>query len=88
MKGVPRHPILSLTAHVTKGVFRVIGGAGITTGTGATWATQDLCAGTRTMVGNGRVRVLDIAHKKTFTVKAGRSLLVRARLFASRVRTR
>jgi hypothetical protein len=88
IKGVPRHPIRSLTARVTKGVFRVIGGAGITTGTGATWATQDLCAGTRTLVGKGRVRVFDRVRKRTITVRAGRSLLVRARLFAAKAHGR
>ncbi len=84
IKGVPRNPIRSLTASVTKGVFRVIGGAGITSGTGATWSTQDLCAGTRTLVGKGRVNVLDSATHQTFVVHAGRSLLIRARLFRAR----
>jgi hypothetical protein len=88
IKGLPRNPIRSLTARVTKGVFRVLGGAGIVTATRATWSTQDLCAGTRTIVGKGRVRVLDIAHQTTATVSSGRSLLVRARLFTARVHGR
>lgn len=88
IKGLPRNPIRSLTARVTKGVFRVLGGAGIVTATRATWSTQDLCAGTRTIVGKGRVRVLDINHQTTATVRAGRSLLVRARLFTAKVHGR
>jgi hypothetical protein len=88
IKGLPRNPIRSLTARVSKGVFRVLGGAGIVTATRATWSTQDLCAGTRTIVGKGRVRVLDINHQTTATVRAGRSLLVRARLFTAKVHGR
>jgi thrombospondin type 3 repeat protein len=88
IKGLPRNPIRSLTARVSKGVFRVLGGAGIVTATRATWSTQDLCAGTRTIVGKGRVRVLDINHQTTATVRAGRSLLVRARLFTAKVHSR
>jgi hypothetical protein len=84
IKGVPHNPIRSLTATVKKGVFRVIGGAGITSGTGATWSTQDLCAGTRTLVGKGRVEVSDTANGHTFVVHSGRSLLIRARLFRAR----
>jgi hypothetical protein len=88
IKGVPRNAIRSLTARVTKGVFRTIGGAGIVTGSRATWSTQDLCAGTRTIVGKGRVQVLDTVHNTTVTVAGGRSLLVRARLFTARVHGR
>jgi Thrombospondin type 3 repeat len=88
IKGLPRNPIRSLTARVTKGVFRVLGGAGVVTATRATWSTQDLCAGTRTIVGKGHVRVLDLAHQSTVTVSSGRSLLVRARLFTARVHGR
>jgi hypothetical protein len=84
IKGVPRNPIRSLTASVTKGVFRVVGGAGITSGTGATWSTQDLCVGTRTLVGKGRVNVTNIANRQVFAVHSGRSLLIRARLFTAR----
>ena len=43
----------------------MIAGAGITSGTGATWSTQDLCAGTRTLVGKGRVNVTDTAPTLT-----------------------
>jgi hypothetical protein len=84
IKGVPRNPIRSLTAKVTKGVFRVIGGAAITSATGASWATQDLCAGTRTLVGKGRVNVASLADKQTFVVHSGTSLLIRAQLFAAK----
>jgi Thrombospondin type 3 repeat len=84
IKGVPRNPIRSLTASVKKGVFRVIGGAGVTSGAGATWSTQDLCAGTRTLVGKGRVNVVATASGHTFVVHSGTSLLIRARLFRAR----
>jgi hypothetical protein len=45
------------------------------------WATKDRCDGTRTDVGKGSVRVLNRTTDKTTTVKAGRSYLVKAKLF-------
>src|SRR5262249_44993792 len=86
VKGRAHNPVRSLTAHVNKGLVRIVGGAAISTGQGATWATTDRCDGTRTEVGKGRVRVTDIANKRTFTVRAGRSLLIPAALFRSKQR--
>ena len=54
-----------------KGLFRIVGAAGISTATDATWVTQDRCDGTRTDVGKGRGRVLDRATRKTVTVRVG-----------------
>ena len=71
IKGRGRNTVRGLTASTEKGLFRIVGAAGISTATDATWATQDRCDGTRTDVGKGRVRVLDRATGKTVTVRAG-----------------
>lgn len=84
IKGRSRNTIRSLTATTTKGLYRVIGGAAITTAPDATWVTRDRCDGTRTEVGRGRVSVQDRETKQTVRVPAGRSYLVKAKLFAAR----
>jgi hypothetical protein len=84
IKGRGRNTVRTLTAGTEKGLFRIVGAAGISTATDATWVTQDRCDGTRTDVGKGHVSVLDRASGKTVTVKAGRSYLVKAKLFAAR----
>lgn len=84
VKGRPHNPVRSLTASVNKGIFRIVGGAALSTGQGTTWATTDRCDGTRTEVGKGRARVTDLETNRTFTVRAGRSLLIRAALFSSK----
>ena len=56
----------------------------ITTAPDATWVTRDRCDGTRTDVGAGRVSVYDREEKTTVRVPAGRSYLVKAKLFAAR----
>jgi thrombospondin type 3 repeat protein len=84
IKGRGRNTVRGLTASTEKGLFRIVGAAGISTATDATWATKDRCDGTRTDVGKGTVRVLNRATDKTVEVKAGRSLLVKARLFRAR----
>jgi len=86
IKGRPHNPVRSLTATVAKGLFRIVGGAGIATGVNATWATADRCDGTRTDVGKGRVSVLVSKSGKRVTVRAGRSFLIRAALFAAKAR--
>ena len=53
IKGRSRNTVRSLTAATTKGLYRVIGGAAITTAPDATWVTRDRCDGTRTEVGRG-----------------------------------
>ena len=84
IKGRSRNTVRSLTAATTKGLYRVIGGAAITTAPDATWVTRDRCDGTRTEVGRGRVSVYDREEKTTVRVPAGRSYLVKAKLFAAR----
>jgi hypothetical protein len=84
IKGRGRNTVRSLTAGTEKGLFRIVGAAGISTATDATWVTQDRCDGTRTDVGKGRVSVLDRETRKTVTVRSGRSYLVKAKLFAAR----
>ena len=84
IKGRGRNTVRGLTASTAKGLFRIVGAAGISTASNATWATKDRCDGTRTDVGKGTVRVLNRATDKTVKVNAGRSLLVKARLFRAR----
>jgi hypothetical protein len=84
IKGRSRNTVRSLTAATTKGLYRVIGGAAITTAPDATWVTRDRCDGTRTDVGRGRVSVYDREEKTTVRVPSGRSYLVKAKLFAAR----
>lgn len=69
-----------------KGVFRTVGGAATTApakGT-ATYSTTDRCDGTVTSVGRGRVAVIAKKSGKRTVVRAGRSFIVRARLFSAR----
>jgi hypothetical protein len=84
IKGRGNNTVRGLTASTAKGLFRIVGAAGISTATRATWATKDRCDGTRTDVGKGTVRVLNRATKKTIKVKAGRSYLVKAKLFRAK----
>jgi hypothetical protein len=84
IKGRGRNTVRGLTATTQKGLFRIVGAAGISTARDATWVTQDRCDGTRTDVGKGRVTVLNRATRRTVTVTAGRSYLVKAKLFAAR----
>ena len=46
IKGRGRKRVRGLTATTEKGLFRIVGGAGISTAKEATWATQDRCDGT------------------------------------------
>ncbi|WP_028065810.1 thrombospondin type 3 repeat-containing protein [Solirubrobacter soli] len=84
IKGRGSNTVRSLTASTVKGLWRIVGEAGISTATDATWATKDRCDGTRTDVGKGTVTVLDRQTDKTVKVKAGRSYLVKAKLFRAR----
>ncbi len=88
IKGRGRSVVRSLSASVHKGLFRIVGAAGTSTGRDATWVTQDRCDGTRTDVGKGAVAVASAVSKKTVTVTTGRSYLVKAKLFAARRSTR
>ncbi len=85
IKGRGRNTVRSLTTTVAKGLYRVIGGAGIVTGENATWATADRCDGTRTDVGKGHVAVLDRDSGKSITIPSGRSYLVKAKLFSAKL---
>jgi len=84
IKGRGRNTVRGLTAATEKGLFRIVGAAGISTATDATWATKDRCDGTRTDVGKGTVTVLNRSTDETTTVKAGRSYLVKAKLFRAK----
>jgi hypothetical protein len=76
-KGVVRR--LRIT---TKGVLRTVAAKGAVTGRNASWTVADRCDGTLTHVRKGRVAVT--ARRRTKTVRAGHSLLIRARLFRAR----
>src|SRR5262249_52900112 len=78
-KGVVR----SLTV-VAKGLFRAVPAKGLVTAKSATFTTSDRCDGTLTKVKRGKVAVK--AGKRTRTVKAGHSLLLKARLFGAKRR--
>ena len=66
-----------------KGPPAIVGAAGISTATDATWVTQDRCDGTRTDVGKGKVSVFDRTTRKTIRwrgpVVPGQGEAVRAR---------
>jgi hypothetical protein len=79
LKGVVR----SLSA-AGKGVFRMVGGASVSTATNATLVTTDRCDGTLTEVGRGRVAVFDQTRRRTIQVRAGRAYLAKAKLFAAK----
>jgi hypothetical protein len=83
IKGRSPSVVRSVSATTTKGLFRLVGAAGISSGQDASWVSQDRCDGTRTDVGKGHVSVVDRAHHTTVVVKAGSSYLVKARLFGA-----
>jgi hypothetical protein len=84
IKGRGNNTVRGLTATTVKGLYRIVGAAGISTASDATWATKDRCDGTRTDVGQGSVAVLARASGKTTTVRSGRSYLVKAKLFRAK----
>ena len=79
-KGVVR----TLAVVAKKGVFRAVAAKGVVRGAGASWTTSDRCDGTLTKVKRGKVAVK--SGKKTRTVRAGQTLLIKARLFAAKQR--
>jgi hypothetical protein len=86
LKGRGRSVVRTLSASINKGVFRLVGAAGTATArSSASWAVEDRCDGTRTGVGRGKIAVVASAARgaKPVTVKAGRSYLIKARLFSS-----
>jgi hypothetical protein len=64
---------------VSKGRFRTRGRFSSATVSGTKWLTKDTCAGTRTRVVRGRVRVRDFERNRTVVVRRGDSYLARAR---------
>jgi hypothetical protein len=68
-----------------KGVFRTVAAKGVVKGRNATWTVSDRCDGTLTTVKRGRVAVT--SRHRTQTVRAGRRLLIKARLFGARRRS-
>jgi hypothetical protein len=78
-KGIVR----SVDVNVATGTFRTLAGAGVIKGTNAAWTTSDRCDGTLIKVKRGRVTV-SRARKRPVTVRAGRSYLLKAKLFQAR----
>jgi hypothetical protein len=85
-RSAPRKGVVRRLSVVTKGVFRTVAAKAVVKGRGAAWTAADRCDGTLTTVTQGRVAVT--AGHRTRTVRAGHSLLIRARLFAARRRAR
>lgn len=77
-KGIVR----TLAISAPRGSFRIIPMKGVVTGGNATWTVSDRCDGTHTRVTRGRVTVR--SGRRAVTVQAGRSHLLKARLFAAR----
>jgi hypothetical protein len=80
----PRKGVVRGLSVVAKGIFRTVAGAAIASARDASWSTTDRCDGTLTRVAKGRVAVRATHGRIAQTVRAGHSLLIRARLFASR----
>jgi hypothetical protein len=81
----PTKGIVRQVTATTKGRFQTVGGASTTTVTkGATFRTIDRCTGTETKVVRGRASVLDRRRHRIVTVRAGKSYLAKARLFAAK----
>jgi hypothetical protein len=66
----------------TQGIVRTIAAKGTVTGRNAAWTVADRCDGTLTRARKGHVAVT--SRHGTRIVRAGHSLLIRARLFRAR----
>jgi hypothetical protein len=86
VRNAPRKGVVRGLSVVTKGVFRTVAAKAVVKGRNAAWTASDRCDGTLTKVTKGKVAVT--ARHRTRTVRAGHSLLIRARLFAARRRSR
>jgi hypothetical protein len=71
------HKSRKLWAKDNHGRYSTYGANSVATVLGTEWETIDSCAGTRTRVVHGKVRVHDIRRHKTLLVRAGRSYLAR-----------
>jgi len=60
-----------------KGRFRTRGRYSSATVRGTFWLTEDRCDGTRTLVRQGRIEVLDFVTKKKILLRAGKSYLAK-----------
>ena len=71
------HKSRKLWAKDNHGRYSTYGANSVATVLGTEWETIDSCAGTRTRVAQGKVRVHDIRRHKTLLVHAGHSYLAR-----------
>jgi hypothetical protein len=86
-RAMARKPVKGIVRQLSiagKGIFRTVGAAASVTGTDASWVLTDRCDGTLTKVTKGKVSIRLKGRKQPLTLKAGRSYLMRARLFAAR----
>jgi hypothetical protein len=81
--GRPTKRVVRRLTVVAKGLFRTFGGASTATARNATFTTTDRCDGTQTRVLRGRVTLKLKRRSPTVRVKAGRTYLAKARLFAA-----
>jgi hypothetical protein len=61
------------------GTFSTKGNYAVGAVQGTEWLTEDRCDGTVIKVTRDKVRVTDLVHHRSFSVRAGHSALVRAR---------
>jgi hypothetical protein len=80
----PRKGVVRKLSIATKGVFRTRAAKAVVKGRNASWTVSDRCDGTLTKVKRGRVAVK--AGKRTLNLRAGRELLIKARLFGAKQR--
>ncbi|HEY7374139.1 MAG TPA: FG-GAP-like repeat-containing protein, partial [Polyangia bacterium] len=83
-RSAPRKGVIRKLSVVSKGVFRTVAAKAVVKGANASWTASDRCDGSLTKVTHGKVAVK--AGHRTRTVRAGHSLLIRAKLFAARRR--
>jgi hypothetical protein len=77
-RGADRTRRVRMRAQRGRGRWRAQGRFSIAAAQGTDWTTVEECAGTRTIVHSGRVRVLDRGRGRTVVVRGGRSYLARS----------
>jgi hypothetical protein len=80
----PRKGVVRTLAAVTKGRYRMVGGAAKATAKNAAVTMTDTCSGTRVKVSKGKAKIAAKGRKKPITLRAGKTYLAKARLFGAR----
>jgi Thrombospondin type 3 repeat len=84
----PRKGVVRTLAAVTKGRYRMVGGAARATAKNAAITMSDTCSGTRVKVSKGLAKIAVKGRRKPVTLRAGRSYLAKARLFGAKKKKR